>query len=145
MVLYQVIRLSASLKKKTTCFYTDAIRVERPDFLKARADKVSQIFQRFLYPFTSIAATFLIKLFNSITIHYSPAEWARQLFKSSTDSANLLVEIEKKFISFAVEGHHKWGRFCLFGEFYPALGAKPMSQFFPSQWANFFDETCFGI
>ena len=33
--------------------------------------------------------------------HYnSPADWARKLVKPSTESANLLVEIEKKIFSF---------------------------------------------
>ena len=43
----------------------------------------------------------------------SPADWARTLFKPSTDSASLLVEIEKKFfilgLWFFGGGRHKWG------------------------------------
>ena len=34
----------------------------------------------------------------------SPADWARKLFKPSTDSASLLVEIEKKIFLFWVCG-----------------------------------------
>jgi len=46
--------------------------------------------------------------FNSI---YSPSGWARELFKPSTDSASLLVEIEKNVcFTFVVlcGGRHKW-------------------------------------
>ena len=32
----------------------------------------------------------------------SPGDWARELFKPSTDSARLVVEIEKKIFSFSV-------------------------------------------
>jgi len=42
-----------------------------------------------------------------------PADWARKLFKPSTDSTSLLVEIEKKFfvlgLWFSGGGRHKWG------------------------------------
>ena len=49
-----------------------------------------------LNPFRPIAATYLTKLFNSITIHNSPAARAREVFKPSTDSASLLVPTQKK-------------------------------------------------
>ena len=68
---------------------------------------------------------------NSITIPYPPAEWARQLIKPSTDSASPLVEIEIFFLLRSGDtygAHHKG--FCLFGEFYQALGSNPMSQYF---------------
>jgi len=42
----------------------------------------------------------------------SPADWARKLFKPSTDSASLLVEIEKNFfvlgLWFYGGGRQKW-------------------------------------
>ena len=63
----------------------------------------------------------------------SPADWARKMFKPSTDSGNLLVEKEKiVHFGFGV----LWGDvtrggvlafFCLV---YAALDANPMSQFF---------------
>jgi len=71
----------------------------------------------------------------ALKLHNSPADSARELFKPSTDSARRLVEIEKKSFLFLVWsslwGRHKWG-FCFFCEFYQALGANPMSQFFGS-------------
>ena len=68
----------------------------------------------------------------------SPVDWARKLFKPSTDSANLLVEIEKKiyvlglgFFGGDVTGG---GVFTFFGLIYEALDANPMSEFFRSSF-----------
>jgi len=70
----------------------------------------------------------------------SPADWARKLFKPSTDSASLLVEIEKIFrFGFVV----LWGitsqagvSFSFYwpslGLVYAALDANPMSKLFHS-------------
>ena len=69
-----------------------------------------------------------------------PADWARKLFKPSTDSANLLLEIETKFL-FCVG--ILWGNvtsggvIAFFGRLYTALGANPFSHF----WLKFFLET----
>jgi len=76
--------------------------------------------------------------------HYnSPADWARKLVKPSTESANLLVEIEKKIFRFGIVV--LWGRTSqvgvLFSFFWPrlslvyvALDANPMSQLFRSSF-----------
>ena len=49
--------------------------------------------------------------------HKSPVARARELFKPSTDSASLLVDIEKKFFRFEFEvfwgKRHKYGCFCV--------------------------------
>ena len=73
--------------------------------------------------------------------HYnSPADWTTKLFEPSTDSASLLVEIEKKFFLFWVcgslgGGRHKWEwHFHFFGLVYADLDANPMSQFFRSSF-----------
>jgi len=42
----------------------------------------------------------------------SPGDWARELFKPSTHSASLVVEIKKKFFRFRGKCH-KWGCFWL--------------------------------
>jgi len=50
--------------------------------------------------------------------HKLPAARARELFKPSTDSASLLVDIEKIFFHFwfgiCWGERHKWGCFCSF-------------------------------
>jgi len=66
--------------------------------------------------------------------HNFPTDRARELFKPSTDSANLLVHFEKKTFSFWVWGS-LWGTsqvgvvLHLFGQIYPALGDNPLSHF----------------
>ena len=68
----------------------------------------------------------------------SPVDWARKLFKPSTDSANLLVEIEKKFyvlgLGFFGGDVTGGGVFTFFGLIYEALDANPMSEFFRSSF-----------
>jgi len=62
-----------------------------------------------------------------------PTDSARELFRPSTDSASLLVRIEKKNrFEFGVlcGDRHKWGVFFrLFGQLYTTLDAELMSQF----------------
>jgi len=50
----------------------------------------------------------LTKLFNSTTIHNSPADWARQLFKPSVRSPSLLEKKNNKHFLFLVWGS-LWG------------------------------------
>jgi len=77
-------------------------------------------------PFCPACATFLQR-------YNSPADWAWKLFKPSTDSASLLVEIEKKFfvlgLGFSVGDVTMRACFCVFDQIYPAMGANPMSIF----------------
>jgi len=65
----------------------------------------------------------------------SPADWARKLFKSSTDSASHLLEIEKKIFRFAFGV--LWGDVTSGGviSVFWAYFARP---WMPIQWANFF-------
>ena len=88
------------------------------------------------YPLRPIAATYLTKLFNTITIHNSPAATAREVSKPPTASASLLVSTEKNFqfwIWGSLGGTSKVGVvFAFYGLLYPALGANPMSQFLGS-------------
>jgi len=66
-----------------------------------------------------------------------PGDWARELFKHSTVSASLVVEIEKKFFSFLVGGfrgeRHKGGWLHL-----PGSGPQPIG---PLLWFKIFSET----
>jgi len=71
--------------------------------------------------------------------HKLPAARARELFKPSTDSASLLVDIEKNFFSFLVWhllGGTSQVRVFLqfFGHFYLALGPNPLTQSFGSSF-----------
>jgi len=52
-------------------------------------------------PFKSCVRHYFCK---GLQLYNSPADWARELFKPSTDSASLLVEIVKFFFSFWVWG-----------------------------------------
>jgi len=67
----------------------------------------------------------------------SPAAKAGKLFKPSTDSASLLVEIEKNVFVLGLglsEGDvTSGGVFAIFGLFCVALDVNPMSQFFRSK------------
>jgi len=72
--------------------------------------------------------------------HKLPAARARELFKPSTDSAYLLVDIEKKYFSFWVwvflGGTSQVGVFlCYFGHLCLALGAVPMGHFLDSMFS----------
>jgi len=69
----------------------------------------------------------------------SPGDWARELLKPSTDSASLVVEIEKKNFSFSVGNfrgeRHKWGCFWLP---LPGPGPQPIG---PLLWPKICSET----
>jgi len=60
-----------------------------------------------------LSPAFAIILAQGLQRYYSPADWARKLFKPFTDSPSLLVEIEKKFfvlgLWFSGKGRRKWG------------------------------------
>jgi len=83
---------------------------------------------------------FAIILAQGLQRYNSPADWARKLFKPSTDSASLLVKIEKKLLFvlglwFSGRGRHKWGcHFHFIGLVYAALDANPMGQLFRSSF-----------
>jgi len=69
-----------------------------------------------------------------------PGDWARELFKPFTDSASLLVEIEKKRFLFRVwgflEGTSQVGVFlCYFGHLCLALGDFPMGHFLDTMFS----------
>jgi len=63
--------------------------------------------------------------------HKLSAATARELFKPFTDSASLLVDIEKKSFSFSVgiSGGDVTMRTCFgnFGHLWPALGPNPLT------------------
>ena len=69
----------------------------------------------------------------------SSGDWARQLFKPSTDSASLVVEIEKKIFCFRWgffgDERHKWGCFWLH---LPGPGPQPIGTLL---CLNIFSET----
>jgi len=71
--------------------------------------------------------------------HKSPATRARELFKPFTDSASLLVDIEKKIfvfgLAFAGENFTSGGVFAFFWPPLPGPGPQPIDPFF---WLNFF-------
>jgi len=63
--------------------------------------------------------------------YYSPADFARELFKPSTDSASLVVQIEKKFfvlhVGFSLGDVILGTCFCPCGQIYLALGTNSTS------------------
>ena len=70
--------------------------------------------------------------------HNSPANWPRELFKPSTDSASRLVEIEKQNFNFVFGvlcvGRQSRDVFTYFWPILPALGANQMSRCFGSSF-----------
>ena len=84
--------------------------------------------KRFLKRFQSRVRHFSCRALQS---YNSPGDWARELFKPSTDSASLVVKIEKKFFRLGFElfwgERHKQGCFCVI----LAIFAWPCA---PSQW-----------
>jgi len=76
----------------------------------------------------------------SLQRHNSPANSVRELFKSSTDSASLLVSIKNKYFIWVGGslggGVTKQGCIWNFDQFWLARDANPMSQNFGS---NFFE------
>ena len=67
-----------------------------------------------------------------------PGDWARELFKPFTDSASLLVEIEKKRFSFWVSGllggtSYVGVFLCYFDHLCLAVGVVPMGHFLDSK------------
>jgi len=58
--------------------------------------KMSQFHFVPIYPFKPRVRHFFCRALQS---YNSPGDWARELFKPSTDLACLLVEIEKKFFA----------------------------------------------
>jgi len=88
-------------------------------------------------PFQSRVRHFSCRVLKS---YNSPGDWARELFIPSTDSASLVVKIEKKKFSFCVWAFqgvtsqvgvflHYFGHLCL------ALGAVPMGHFLDSKFS----------
>jgi len=75
----------------------------------------------------------------ALQCHNSLANWARELFKPSTDLASLLIENEKQFyvLGFSVGNATSGGVFVFFCQHYLAMDASPISQF----WQFFFLET----
>ena len=71
--------------------------------------------------------------------HKSLAARARELFKPSTDSESLLVDIEKKIFVLGLRffgGTSQVGVFlCYFGHLCLALGAVPMGHFLDSKFS----------
>jgi len=71
--------------------------------------------------------------------HKSPAARARELFKPSTDSASVLVDIEKKIfvfgLAFAGGNVTGGGVFAFFWPPLPGPGPQPIDPFF---WLSFF-------
>jgi len=68
----------------------------------------------------------------------SPGDWARELFKSSTDSTSLALQFKKNFFRFEFEifwgGTSQVGVFlCYFGHLFLALGAVPMGYLLDSK------------
>ena len=85
-------------------------------------------------------------LFNPLTTaigrpffgHKSPAAGARELFKPSTDSPSLLVDIEKNVFRFwwGFSGGDVTMRACFgnFGQLWPALGPNPLTHSISSKF-----------
>jgi len=82
-------------------------------------------------PFQSRVRHFFCRALQS---HNSPGDWARELFKPSTDSASLLVKIEKKIfvlgLSFSGRNVTSRGVFALFWPSLPGPGRRPNGPFF---------------
>jgi len=94
-----------------------------------------------LYPIFKLESRlrdFFLNFLKSLQRHASPADWARELFKPSTDSASLQLHIKKMF-SFWVWGFlgvtSQWGHVFAFWVSLPGLGAKPFlgSSFFETR------------
>jgi len=98
-------------------------------FFKAGCKLVSLPFQSHVRHFSCRALQF----------YNSPGDWARELFKPSTDSASLAVKIEKKNFSFwfwaFLGGTSQVGVFLrCFGHICLALGVVPMGHFLDSKF-----------
>jgi len=79
-----------------------------------------------------------LQFFKSLQSHKSPEDWARQLFKPSTDSASLKLQV-KNFFSFSILGFLKetsqWGHvFEIFSNL-SGPGRQPNEPYF---WLKFF-------
>jgi len=88
-------------------------------------------------PFSPACATFLAELCKSYNL---PGDWARELFKPSTDSASLVVNIEIQNFSFWVWAFlgktSQVGVFLrYFGHLFLALGAVPIGHFLDSKFS----------
>jgi len=70
--------------------------------------------------------------------YYSPADWAREVFKPSTDSASLVVPMENFFfvlrIGISLVDIIMGTCFCPCGWVYQTLGANPKGHFFGSSY-----------
>ena len=67
----------------------------------------------------------------------SPGDWARELFKPSTDSASLVAEIEKNIFVFS--GGFSGGNATsggVFGYLYLALGSYPLGHYYGSRFCR---------
>jgi len=93
--------------------------------------------QILLNPFSPACATFL-QFFKSLQRHDSPANWAREQFKPSANSASLQLQV-KKYFSFWVLGFLKvsshWGHVFAFLANFPGSGHQPSEPYF---WLKFF-------
>jgi len=84
--------------------------------------EVLESWETALKPFKSRESHFSCRVLQS---YNSPGDWARELFKPSTDSASLVVEIEKKCFHFIFGGGFSGGNATsgsVFGYLYLALG-----------------------
>jgi len=83
-----------------------------------------------------LRAPLFLQFFKSLQLSNLPGDWARELFKPSTDSASLKLQTKKTFSVL------DWGflgmtsqveAFCFFfGQLYLTLGANPINQYFRS-------------
>jgi len=113
-------------------------------FLIITIIKVSKYDLNVVKPLINTLSPAIAKIFaQGLQRYNSPADWARKLFKPSTDSASLLVEIERKMFRFGfmvlrrrtsqvgVSFSFYWPSL---GLVYAALDANPMRQLFRSSF-----------
>ena len=88
-------------------------------------------FCQHVYPFQSRVRHFSCRALQS---YKSPGDWARELFKPSTDSASLVAKIKKKIfvlgLSFSGLNVTSRGVFALFWPSLPGPGRRPNGPFF---------------
>jgi len=89
-----------------------------------------------LQPFQSHVRHFSCR---ALETYNSPGDWARELFKPSTDLASLVVKIEKKFfvlvLSFSGGNVTNRGVFALFCPSLPGHGRRPNGPFLDSKFS----------
>jgi len=76
----------------------------------------------------------------SLQLNNLPGDWARELFKPSTDSASLKLLTKKKFfvldLGFLGMTSQVGVYWEFFGQLYLALGSNPISQYFGSRFCR---------